>query len=51
RPEYAERYFVYDREEAVRWGNSYYGDDYIRTKALASFAVTHFKDDFLGASQ
>ena len=50
RPEYAERYFVYDREEQVRWGNSYYGDDYLRKKALASFAVTHFKDDFLGAS-
>lgn len=50
RPEYAERYFVYDREEQVRWGNSYYGDDYLRKKALASFSVTHFKDDFLGAS-
>ncbi len=50
RPEYAERYFSYDREEAVRWGNSYYGDDYLRKKALASFSVTHFKDDFLGAS-
>lgn len=50
RPEYAERYFVYDREEAVRWGNSYYGDDYKRSKALASFSVTHFADDLLGAS-
>jgi len=50
RPEYAENYFVYDSEEAVRWGNSYYGDDYLRKKALASFSVTHFKDDFLGAS-
>jgi len=50
RPEYAENYFVYDREEAVRWGNSYYGDDYLRKKALASFSVTHFADDLLGAS-
>ncbi len=50
RPEYADNYFVYDREEAVRWGNSYYGDDYIRKKALASFSVTHFADDLLGAS-
>lgn len=50
RPEYADNYFVYDREEAVRWGNSYYGDDYLRKKALASFSVTHFADDLLGAS-
>jgi len=50
RPEYAENYFVYDREEAVRWGNSYYGDDYLRKKALASFSVTHFADNLLGAS-
>ncbi len=50
RPEYAENYFVYDREEAVRWGNSYYGDDYLRKKALASFSLTHFADDLLGAS-
>jgi hypothetical protein len=50
RPEYADNYFVYDREEQVRWGNSYYGDDYLRKKALASFAVTHFADDLMGAS-
>jgi hypothetical protein len=50
RPEYASNYFTYDRAEAVRWGNSYYGDDYIRKKALASFSVTHFADDLLGAS-
>jgi len=50
RPEYAMNYFVYDREEAVRWGNSYYGDDYIRKKTLASFSVTHFADEILGAS-
>jgi len=50
RPEYKDNYFVYDREEAVRWGNSYYGDDYLRKKALASFSVTHFADDLLGAS-
>jgi hypothetical protein len=50
RDEYADNYFVYDREEAVRWGSTYYADDYIRKKALASFAVTHFADDLLGAS-
>ncbi len=50
RPEYAMNYFTYDRAERVRWGNSYYGDDYIRKKALASFSVTHFADDLLGAS-
>jgi hypothetical protein len=50
RPEYKDNYFVYDRKEAVRWGNSYYGDDYIRKKALASLSLTHFEDDLLGAS-
>lgn len=50
RPEYANNYFVYDRENQVRWGNSYYGDDYIRKKALASVSLTHFADDLLGAS-
>ncbi len=50
RPEYATNYFTYDREEQVRWGNTYYSDDYIRKKALASFSVTHFADDLLGAS-
>lgn len=50
RPEYAMNYFVYDKEEAVRWGNSYYGDDYIRKKTLASVSLTHFADDLLGAS-
>jgi len=50
RPEYADNYFVYDRLHQVRWGNSYYGDDYLRKKALASFSVTHFADDLLGAS-
>jgi hypothetical protein len=50
RPEYKDNYFVYDRKHQVRWGNSYYGDDYIRKKALASVSLTHFADDFLGAS-
>jgi hypothetical protein len=50
RPEYANNYMVYDRAEAVFWGNSYYGDDYIRKKTIASVSVTHFQDDFLGAS-
>jgi len=50
RPEYKDNYFVYDRKYQVRWGNSYYGDDYLRKKALASFSVTHFADDLLGAS-
>ncbi|NOR12080.1 MAG: hypothetical protein GQ545_02390, partial [Candidatus Aminicenantes bacterium] len=50
RPEFKENYFVYDRYHQVRWGNSYYGDDYIRKKALASLSVTHFADDLWGAS-
>jgi hypothetical protein len=50
RPEYKDNYFVYDREEQVRWGNSYYGDDYIRKKTLASASMTHFADELFGAS-
>jgi hypothetical protein len=50
RPEYKDNYFVYDREEQVRWGNSYYGDDYIRKKALASASASHFADELFGAS-
>jgi hypothetical protein len=50
RPEYKDNYFVYDRKYQVRWGNSYYGDDYLRKKALASLSVTHFADDLWGAS-
>jgi hypothetical protein len=50
RPEYAMNYFVYDRKEQVRWGNSYYGDDYIRKKFLVSGSLTHFADYLLGAS-
>jgi len=50
REEFINRYMVYDRAEAVFWGNTYYGDDYLRKKALASFSVTHFADDLLGAS-
>ena len=50
RPEFSNNYMVYDRAEAVFWGNTYYGDDYLRKKALASFSVTHFADDLLGAS-
>ncbi|NIO48339.1 MAG: hypothetical protein GTN73_02700 [Candidatus Aminicenantes bacterium] len=50
RPEFKDNYMVFDRRHRVFWGNSYFGDDYIRKKALASFSVTHFADDLLGAS-
>ena len=50
RPEYSDNYMVYDRENQVFWGNTYYGDDYIRKKTLASASMTHFADDLLGAS-
>ncbi|MDH7513759.1 MAG: carboxypeptidase regulatory-like domain-containing protein [Clostridiales bacterium] len=50
RPEYKDNYMVYDRKYAVFWGNTYYSDDYIRKKALASISLTHFADDLLGAS-
>lgn len=50
RPEYSNNYMVYDRRYDVFWGNTYYGDDYLRKKALASLTLTHFADDLLGAS-
>ncbi len=50
RPEFSNNYMVYDREYQVFWGNTYYGDDYIRKKALASISLTHFADNLLGAS-
>ena len=50
RPEFSNNYMVYDRANAVFWGNTYYGDDYIRKKVLASISLTHFADDLLGAS-
>lgn len=50
RPEYSNRYMVYDRLYDVFWGNTYYGDDYLRKKFLASAALTHFADNLLGAS-
>ncbi len=50
RPEFKDNYMVYDREYAVFWGNTYYSDDYIRKKGLASIGLTHFADDLLGAS-
>ncbi|MDH5466510.1 MAG: carboxypeptidase regulatory-like domain-containing protein [Candidatus Aminicenantes bacterium] len=50
RPEYSNNYMVYDQRYQVFWGNTYYGDDYLRKKALASVSLTHFADDLLGAS-
>jgi hypothetical protein len=50
RPEYSNNYMVYDREYAVFWGNTYYGDDYKRTKELASVSLTHFADELFGGS-
>ncbi|MBN2245205.1 MAG: TonB-dependent receptor, partial [Candidatus Aminicenantes bacterium] len=50
RPEYSDNYMVYDRANQVFWGNTYYGDDYLRKKTLASASMTHFADDLLGAS-
>lgn len=40
----------YDRVQAVYWGASPYSDVYIRKKILASASITHFQDEFLGAS-
>jgi len=50
RPEYINNYQIFDRKYQITWGNTYYGDDYLRKKALASVSLTHFADDLLGAS-
>ncbi|MBE0430039.1 MAG: TonB-dependent receptor [Thermoleophilia bacterium] len=50
RPEYINNYQTFDRLYQITWGNTYYGDDYLRKKALASASLTHFADDLLGAS-
>ncbi len=43
-------YTYYDRAERVYWGRTSYDDEYVRKKMLGSASMTHFKDDFLGAS-
>jgi hypothetical protein len=50
RPEFKDNYYSYDRLYQVYWGNTYYSDDYIRKKTLASFSLTHFADNLFGAS-
>ncbi len=50
RPEFKDNYMVYDYKYNVFWGNTYYSDDYIRKKGLASLSLTHFADNLLGAS-
>jgi hypothetical protein len=50
RPEFAGNYSTYDRNYAVSWGNTFYDDEYIRKKYLASASITRFEDEFLGAS-
>lgn len=50
RPEFAGNYSTYDRENAVSWGNTFYDDEYIRKKYLASASLTRFADELLGGS-
>jgi len=50
RPGTEGQYTYYDRTARVYWGRLFYDDEYIRKKMLASASITHFQDDFLGAS-
>jgi hypothetical protein len=47
RPELANNYTTYDREEDVWWGNTSLTDDYYRKRYGASATITRFQDDFL----
>jgi len=50
RPELANNYTIYDREQDVYWGNTGYTDDYYRKRYASSATITRFQDDLLGAS-
>lgn len=50
RPGLETNYTYYDRKTRVYWGRTWYDDEYIRKKMLASASITHFEDDLLGAS-
>jgi hypothetical protein len=50
RPENANNYTSYDREQSVYWGNTSLTDDYYRKRYGASASITRFQDDLLGAS-
>jgi len=50
RPENANNYTSYDREQDVYWGNTSLTDDYYRKRYGASTSITRFQDDLLGAS-
>jgi len=44
------QYTFYDNVEKVYWGTSDYNDIYHRIKIPITGSITHFRDDFLGAS-
>lgn len=48
-PETVGSYTFYDRKEQVYWGATWYDDEYIRKKFLASLTATHFQDSLFGA--
>lgn len=50
RPGHEGNYTYYDRAQRVYWGRTWYDDEYVRKKMLASTSLTRFQDDFLGAS-
>jgi len=50
RPETAGNYYHYDYTTKVYWGTHTYADEYWRRKLIGNASLTHFQDQFLGAS-
>ncbi len=49
RPGTEGNYTYYDRAEQVYWGTTWYNDEYVRKKMLASASITSFQDELWGA--
>ncbi|MFQ6069155.1 MAG: carboxypeptidase regulatory-like domain-containing protein [Candidatus Aminicenantales bacterium] len=49
REEYAGNYTTYDRKYRVWWGYTWYSDEYVRKRLMATAAFTRYQDDLLGA--
>ncbi|MBA7661678.1 hypothetical protein ES703_69698 [subsurface metagenome] len=50
RPETANNYTIYDRNQALYWGTTQYTDDYYRKRYGVSATITKFHDNLFGAS-
>lgn len=50
REEYAGNYTIYDKKNSVWWGYTWYSDEYVRKRLMATASLTRFEDELLGAS-